>query len=99
MRGQTNSNGIAIEIFTATIPTSWTGDTAPYTAEVAIAGMLATDTPMIDLVAADSFTDAEAQIEAWGYIYRAVTKADAITFYAIEKPEVAIPVQIRAVRK
>lgn len=86
--------------FTATIPPeSWTGEAAPYIAEISVSGILDSDTPSIDLVAAESFSDAEVQIEAWGCVYRAVTGADKITFYATDKPAVDIPVQIKAVRK
>lgn len=78
---------------------AWTGDIAPYTAEVMVNGILSSDTPDIDLVASDTFTDAEAQIEAWGYVYKATTGTGKITFYATEKPTVDMQVQIKAVRK
>lgn len=93
-------SGSVSEIFTATIAAdAWIGDAAPYTAEVAVDGILLKDTPNVDLVASDTYSEAETQIEAWGYIYKGVTKANAITFYATENPEVDIQVQIKAVRK
>lgn len=98
--GEKIAGGAVSQIYTATVAAAaWSGDTAPYTAEAAVDGILSSDTPDIDLVASDIFTDAEAQIEAWGYIYKAVTKAGAITFYATERPTVELPIQIRAVRK
>lgn len=85
--------------YTATIGTGWTGTAAPYSIDVTVTGILATDTPLIDLNPSATFATAEAEIEAWGYIYRAVTAANKITFYATEKPTVSIPVKIKAVRK
>ena len=85
--------------YTAAIPTAgWTGS-GPYTNRVTVTGILASDSPDIDLVASDNFTTAKNEIEAWGLVYRAVTSANAITFYATEKPETALNVQIKAVRK
>lgn len=85
--------------YTATIGTGWTGTAAPYSIAVTVTGILATDTPLIDLNPSATFATAQAQIEAWGYVYRAVTAANKITFYATEKPTVSIPVKIKAVRK
>ncbi len=85
--------------YTATIGTGWAGDTAPYSVEVTVNGILASDTPLIDLAPAEDFVEAEMQIEAWGYVYRAVTGDGKITFYATGKPEVDIPIKIKAVRK
>jgi hypothetical protein len=45
-----------------------------------------------------TYSTDEARTEAWGYIYRAVTGADSITFYATDKPTVDLPIQIRVVR-
>lgn len=88
------------QLYTATIPAEgWTNEAAPYIAEVTIDGILSSDAPDIDLIASEDFTVAEPQIEAWGYVYKGVTKAGAISFYATEKPAVALPIQIRAVRK
>ncbi len=85
--------------YTAAIGTGWAGDAAPYSVEVTVNGILASDTPLIDVAPAEDFAEAEKQLEAWGYVYRAVTGDDKITFYATEKPEVDIPIKIKAVRK
>ena len=57
-----------------------------------------TDTPIIDILLSGTYSIDEARIEAWGYIYRAVTDDGSITFYATEKPTVSLPVQIKVVR-
>ena len=85
--------------YTATLNTKWSGSAAPYTKEQAINGILATDKPLIDIVPSATFADAEKQADAWALIYRAVTAANKITFYAKAKPTVSIPLQIRCIRK
>lgn len=85
--------------YTVTLDTTWSGDAAPYTKEQTINGILATDKPLIDIVPSATFADAEKQADAWALVYRAVTAANKITFYAKAKPTVSIPLQIRCIRK
>lgn len=85
-------------VLTATLDTTWSGTSAPYTKTVSVSGILSTDTPIIDVVMSGTYSTDEARTEAWGYIYRAVTGADSITFYATDKPTVDLPIQIRVVR-
>ena len=85
--------------YTATLNTTWSGSAAPYTKEQTINGILATDKPLIDIVPSATFADAEKQADAWALIYRAVTAANKITFYAKAKPTVSIPLQIRCIRR
>ena len=85
--------------YTATLNTTWSGSAAPYTKEQTINGILAPDKPLIDIVPSATFADAEKQADAWALIYRAVTAANKITFYAKAKPTVSIPLQIRCIRK
>jgi len=85
-------------VLTATLDTTWDGEEAPYTKTITVSGILATDTPIIDIVMSGTYSTDEARIEVWGYIYRAVTDNDSITFYATEKPTVSLPIQIRVVR-
>lgn len=85
--------------YTASIATGWSGSAAPYSKAVTVNGITANDTPIIDLVPSSTYATAQKEIEAWGYVYRAVTAANTITFYATEKPIVAIPIQIKVVRK
>ncbi len=79
--------------------TGWSGSAAPYSQAVTITGVLATDTPIVDLVPSDTYATAELQIEGWSAIYRAVTAASTITFYATDKPTIALPFQVRCIRK
>lgn len=90
--------GAVVKTFTATVATGWSGSAAPYTKAVTISGLLASDNPIVDLVTSSTYSTAEAQIEAWGYVYGAVTSADTLTFYATDKPTVALPIQVKVVR-
>ena len=79
--------------------TDWTGAAAPYAAEIAASGLLATDKPVVDAVMSGTYATDESLDEAWGLIYRAVAGADTITFYAREVPAVDLPFSLFAVRK
>lgn len=91
--------GAVSTTYAVTIDAEWSGSAAPYSKDVTVNGLLDSDTPIIDLVASSVFADAEAQIEAWGYVYKAVTTENTLTLYAIDKPSAALPVQIKVVRK
>lgn len=87
-----------VRSYTATIPASgWTGSAAPYTCNVTVTGLLAADKPIVDIVPSATYATAEAQSEAYGYIYRMVAQANKIVAYATEKPTVDIPIQVKAV--
>ena len=84
---------------TATLDTDdWTGTEAPFAQIQEVSGILATDVPIVDVVLSGDWEVDEARLEAWGYIYRIVTSNDSITAYAREKPDVALPLQLKVVR-
>jgi hypothetical protein len=86
-------------VLTAILDTDgWTGTEAPFAQIQAVPGILATDTPIVDVVLSGNWGVDEARLEAWGYIYRIVTSNDSITAYAREKPDVALPLQLKVVR-
>lgn len=85
--------------FTATISTSWSGSSAPYTQTVAVDGILATDTPHITPVYSDTLATAQSQAESWGMISRGEAVAGGIKFYCYEdKPTTAIPIFVEVIR-
>ena len=87
-------------VYTGTLTADgWTGDAAPYTQAVTVSGVLASDSPIIDLVPSSVYATAVAEDTAWGSIYRAVTSANTITFYAKEAPTVALDFKARCIRK
>ena len=84
--------------YTATLNTTWTGTAAPFTKAQTVTGILATDNPIIDVEMSGTYATDEARAKAWGHIYRAVTTANTVTFYAKEKPTVELPIQLKVVR-
>ena len=85
-------------VLTTTLNTTWQGSNAPYTKTQTVNGLLATDTPIVDVVMSGTFATDEARLEAWGYVYRITTANNAITLYATEKPTVSLPIQLKVVR-
>lgn len=93
------SCGTVKRTYTATISATWTGSAAPYTQDVAIAGILATDAPHITPVYADTLATAVSQKEAWGMVSEADAGAGKIVFACFEdRPTVAIPIQVEVMR-
>lgn len=79
-----------------TLTTSWTGSAAPYSQAVTLSGILATDTPILDLIC--STANYEAEQEAWGKVFKAVCSANTITFYASEATETSVSFNAKVVR-
>lgn len=94
-----NYGTTATALYTATIPnTSWTGSSAPFSKAVTVTGIVSTDTPMIDLVLSGTYATDQTMTEDWAKIYRAVTSANTVTFYATSVPSASINVQLKVVR-
>lgn len=86
-------------LYPLTLPsTGWTGDAAPYAQEVAVTGITAADTPLVDIVQTGTEATDEPMREAWGVVTRMVTGAGKITAYASEKPTVDVPIQLKVVK-
>lgn len=100
-QARTNIGAAATANYTATLTVAgWTGTVAPYTQEATVAGILASDTPFVDvdmsgLTTADGMTAAQ---DAFGLILKATAGAGKITFAASDKPDVALTVKIKVVR-
>ena len=77
---------------------SWSGNSAPYYQALTINGLLASDTPTVDVVMSGTYSTDDARNSAWAVIYRAVTSADTLTVYASELPTVDLPIQMQCVR-
>ena len=96
----TLGEAVSVEYSGTLAADGWTGTEAPFTQAVTISGILSTDSPIIDLVPDDDdYATAVAEDTAWGSIYRAVTSANTITFYAKEAPTVALNFKARCIRK
>ena len=92
-------NKASVSTYSASLlSTGWTGDAAPYTQEVAVTGITAADTPLVDIVQTGTEVTDEPMREAWGVVTRIVSGAGKITAYASEKPAVNIPIQLKVVK-
>ena len=84
--------------YTATIGITWSGSAAPYLQNVAVAGLLATDYPDVDIVQTGTEATDSAMRENWGKVTRIVVGAGSITVYAEEAIATEIPIQLKVVR-
>lgn len=95
----TVSTKATVHYFTGTLlADGWTGTTAPFSQAITVNGILSTDKPKADIVVSSTYATAETEIEAWGYVYRIVTRQNGVTAYATEKPEVSLSIQMEVVR-
>ena len=91
--------GSVTELYTAILSASDWSSTAPYTQTVNITGILATDTPIVDVVLDSTASTATAQLGAWGNVSKITTADGSITAMCFETmPEVDIPIQLKVVR-
>lgn len=87
-----------VGVKTTTITTTWTGAAAPYTQTISIAGIVATDRPIISPVYSTTLATAIQQKEAWNMVSKIETGASALYVTCFEeKPTIAIPIQIKGV--
>lgn len=85
--------------YTASITTTWSGSSAPYTQNVSVSGILATDDVHITVNHSTTNATAILQQTAWNCVGKAVTAANSITFTCFEeKPVTAIPIIIEVIR-
>ncbi|MEI8127978.1 MAG: hypothetical protein WCG95_00040 [bacterium] len=84
--------------FTATIGTTWVGSSAPFTQEVAVSGVLVTDNAIVGLIQSNTYATALIELAEYSKIYKAVSSADKVTFYANAPTTNPITVQIKASR-
>lgn len=88
-----------VHSYTASLSTTWTGTSAPYTQSISISGILSTDKPHITPVYSTTNATAILEKKAWNCISKAVTSAGKITFTCFEeKPTQALSLQIEVIR-
>lgn len=99
LENRLNERMLVRKTFSATISTNWTGNAAPYTQTVSIAGVASTDMPHVTLVPSSNNDTAISQLEAYGNISRGVAVSGGIKFTCFEdKPEIALPIQVEIIR-
>ena len=89
---------------TSTLPATltaagWVGETAPFTQEVAVAGITGIMNPLTDIILSEETDTAIAELEAWGMVSSITTGDGKITARCLEdKPEVDLNLQMKAVQ-
>ena len=81
---------------TVTLGTNWTGSAAPYSQSVTVTGLLATDSPILDIQT--SLNNYAVEEENWMNIFKAESSADKLTFYAKEKTTINLTIKVKVVR-
>lgn len=87
-------------IYNVTIPAnSWAGSVAPFTVTITVAGILATDTPVITPQYSSTLATAQNQNKAWNNVTYAQTLAGQIQFVAVnKKPATDLSLQVMVIR-
>lgn len=92
------SEALTCEHYDATISTTWTGDSAPYSQTITVEGIIADDRPKVDVVMSGVYATDQTRLDEFDKIYRIVTAGDSITVYAHEKTTAAIPIQLEVTK-
>lgn len=94
-------NGLS-ELYTTTLTAlGWvdTSGNAPFTQTVNIQGILATDTPIIDVVLSSTTETAKSQLEAFSCLSKIETADGSITATCLDtKPTIDIPIKLKVIR-
>lgn len=97
LAGNVELTGI-VRNYTGTLSADGWGDTAPYMQAVAVDGIAANMSPIVDIILSDDADTVNAEQAAWGCITKAVAGDGVITFFCYDtKPEVAINFKVKAV--
>ena len=84
---------------TAALPAGSWSQTVPYTQTVQVAGLLATDIPLVDVVLSNDTTTAIAQLQDYALIGRIDAADGQLKAYCYrDKPTVALTVLLKVVR-
>ena len=83
---------------TATVPVSWTASGNYYYQQVSVAGMLATDNPVADILPGSDNAANKLYAEAWAKVQSIDTQDGAVKLWCTAAPTTAFPVQFKVVR-
>ena len=84
--------------YTATIGTDWVGVGAPYTQEIALEGILASDNPIVDVIVSEAYDVATMVLDDWSSIYKITTSDGKLTVYSAKLTTQAINIQLKVIR-
>lgn len=76
----------------------WVGNDAPYVLTATVTDMTADIAPIIGLVVSPAIETGNEQIKQWGYISRAVSGENIITFYCYKnKPTIELTANVKVI--
>lgn len=79
--------------------TQWVGASAPYTQEINVAGIYASDNPILDIIVSDTVATGIDEINQWEYISKATCGNGTITFSCYtDKPTIDLNISVKVVR-
>ncbi len=78
---------------------AWQGSEAPYTQSVALPGLRAADTPLVDVALSGTYTEDRERLENFARLYRATAAQNSLNVWASARPTAALPIRILCVRK
>ncbi len=84
--------------YTASIGTTWSGSSAPYTQTISVSGILASDNPIYDIVQTHNESTDSVMREDFAKITDIVTSAGKITVYASDSTSNPIPIRLLCIR-
>ena len=74
---------------------AWTGSAAPYTQQINVAGILESDTPVVDISLGDIYDTVQKQLDSYAQIYKILTYDGYIVVYAHEPTEDDLTIQMK----
>lgn len=90
--------GVGCVVLSATVGADWNGSSAPYTQTVDVDGILAKDNPTADIATSAVLETVEAELEAFGMVYKIETYDGSIKLYAVDKPSTAFTLKLKLER-
>ena len=85
--------------WTLSVEPPGTPNGAPYKKTVSVQNLLSSDNPVVDLIPSAVMSDAYAQTEDYGKIFKMVSNDNALDLYATEPISVSLTIQLLCVRK
>lgn len=84
--------------YTATVTTSWTASGDYYYQDITVSGILATDTPIVDIMCGSDNAANKVYSENICKVFRITTSANKVRVWATEAISTAFPIQLKVVR-
>lgn len=91
-------NELAPKTYTTTVGTSWTANGDYFYQDIAVPGILSTDTPIVDILPGDDNSANKTYSDSICKVFRITTSVDSIRVWATEAIESAFPIQLKVVR-